>query len=219
MHERDVASDELVRGWEVSKGHFVVVEDAELEAIEQRDTSRSIEIGRFVGLGEVDPVYFDRTYYLIPAGTEAARRPYVLLLAAMKDGDVAAHRALRPGRQGEAVPDPPARATRSRWRRCSFKRTCTITPRSTRPSAPPRCARPELELAKQIVASLAAPFDPAELHSEYRASLRSLLEAKVAGEEISMPGARRACADRRPDGGAASLGRGREEARSEACRC
>ena len=90
VHERDVESDELVRGWEVSKGQFVVVEDAELEAIEQRDTSRSIEIGRFVGLGEVEPVYFDRTYYLVPAGSEAARRPYVLLLAAMKEGIVAA---------------------------------------------------------------------------------------------------------------------------------
>ena len=96
VHERDVESDELVRGWEVTKGHFVVVEDAELEAIEQRDTSRSIEIGRFVGLGEVDPVYFDRTYYLVPAGTEAARRPYVLLLAANRRLEERNHEAEDP---------------------------------------------------------------------------------------------------------------------------
>ena len=55
VHERDVESDELVRGWEVAKGQFVFVEDADLEAIEQHDTSRSIEIGRFVRLEEVDP--------------------------------------------------------------------------------------------------------------------------------------------------------------------
>src|SRR4029079_1340115 len=58
VHERDVESDELVRGWEVAKGQFVIVEDADLEAIEQRDTSRSIEINRFVQLEEVDPIYF-----------------------------------------------------------------------------------------------------------------------------------------------------------------
>ena len=90
FHERDVESDELVKGWEVAKGQFVMVEDADLEAIEQHDTSRSIEISRFVRLEEVDPVFFDRTYFLVPAAAEAARRPYVLLLEAMKEGEVAA---------------------------------------------------------------------------------------------------------------------------------
>ena len=90
VHERDVESDELVKGWEVAKGQFVMVEEADLEAIEQHDTSRSIEISRFVRIEEVDPVFFDRTYFLVPAVAEAARRPYVLLLEAMKEGEVAA---------------------------------------------------------------------------------------------------------------------------------
>src|SRR5580765_5254956 len=90
VHERDVESDELVKGWEVAKGQFLMVEDADLEAIENRDTSRSIEISRFVRLEEVDPIYYDRTYFLVPAGAEAQRRPYVLLLEAMKDAGVAA---------------------------------------------------------------------------------------------------------------------------------
>ena len=86
VHEREVESaTSWYAGWEVSKGQFVVVEDADLEAIEQHDTSRSIEIRRFVRLEEVDPVYFDRTYFLVPAAAEAARRPYVLLLEAMKE--------------------------------------------------------------------------------------------------------------------------------------
>src|ERR671910_1662823 len=71
VHEREVAADELVKGWEVSKGEFVVVEDADLEAITQHDNSRSIEITRFVQAGEVDPVFFDRTYFLVPAGAAA----------------------------------------------------------------------------------------------------------------------------------------------------
>src|SRR5918994_7399878 len=58
VHEREVESDEIVKGWEVAKGEFVFVEDSDLEAITQRDTSRSIEITRFVGLEEVDPIFF-----------------------------------------------------------------------------------------------------------------------------------------------------------------
>src|SRR5256714_4975803 len=78
VHDVEVGPDELVRGWEAAKGQFVPVEDAELEAIERRDTSRTIAIGSFVKLDEVDPVYYDRTYFLVPAGTEAQPRPYVL---------------------------------------------------------------------------------------------------------------------------------------------
>ena len=67
VHEREVERDELVKGWEVAKGEFVVVEDADLEAIMQIDESRAIEITRFVDTEQVDPVFFDRTYYLAPA--------------------------------------------------------------------------------------------------------------------------------------------------------
>src|ERR671931_2508569 len=76
-HERDVGQDEIVRGWEVAKGEFVIVEDADLEAIERQSDSRTIDIARFVPLDEIDAVYFDRTYFLVPAGTAAAPRPYV----------------------------------------------------------------------------------------------------------------------------------------------
>src|ERR687885_505734 len=89
LHERDVEADELVKGWEVAKGEFVMVEEADLEAIALQ-RSQSIEILRFVALDEVDPVYFDRTYYLAPASTPAQRRPYVLLLRAMEETGMAA---------------------------------------------------------------------------------------------------------------------------------
>ena len=82
-HDREVSQDELVRGFEVAKGQYLIVEDADLEAIERSDDSRSIEITRFVPEDSVDPVFLDRTYFLVPATTVAQRRPYVLLLAAM----------------------------------------------------------------------------------------------------------------------------------------
>jgi DNA end-binding protein Ku len=186
VHERDVESDELVRGWEVSKGQFVTVEDADLEAIEQRDTSRSIDINRFVRLEEVDPIYFDRTYFLVPAGAEAQRRPYVLLLEAMKQADVAAlGRFVLAGKEKLALIRPmgDALALETLFVHEDVKDHAEIDEAVSAAEV----KGPELDLAKQIIASLAGEFDPTELRSEYRESLRELLEAKLAGQEIETP--------------------------------
>jgi DNA end-binding protein Ku len=186
VHERDVESDELVRGWEVAKGQYVMVEDADLEAIEQHDTSRSIEIGSFVQLAEVDPVYFDRTYYLVPAGAEAARRPYVLLHEAMQKADVAAlGRFVLAGKEKLCLIRPmgDALALETLFVHDDVKDHDEIDDAVSGAEV----KGPELELAKQIIASLAAPFDPEALKSEYRERMRELLEAKLEGHEISMP--------------------------------
>ena len=186
VHERDVESDELVRGWEVAKGQFVVVEDADLEAIEQHDTSRSIEISRFVRLEEVDPVYYDRTYFLVPSGAEAQRRPYVLLHEAMKEAGVAAlGRFVLAGKEKLCLIRPmgDALALETLFVHEDVKDHVEIDDAV----AGAEVKAPELDLAKQIIASLAAPFDPEELRSEYRESLRELLEAKLAGAEIVAP--------------------------------
>ena len=186
VHERDVESDELVKGWEVSKGQFVMVEDADLEAIENHDQSRSIDIGQFVRLEEVDPVYFDRTYFLVPAGAEAQRRPYVLLLEAMKDAGVAAlGRFVLAGKEKLCLIRPmgEALALETLFVHEDVKDHAEIDEAVAGASV----KKPELDLAKQIIASLEAPFDPDELRSEYRESLRELLEAKLAGVELEAP--------------------------------
>jgi DNA end-binding protein Ku len=186
VHERDVESDELVKGWEVAKGQFLMVEDADLEAIENRDTSRSIDISRFVRLEEVDPIYFDRTYFLVPAGAEAQRRPYVLLLEAMKDAGVAAlGRFMLAGKEKLCLIRPmgEALALETLFVHEDVKSHAEIDEAVATSEVRP----PELDLAKQIISSLAAPFDANELRSEYRESLRELLEAKLAGHELEVP--------------------------------
>jgi DNA end-binding protein Ku len=186
VHERDVESDELVKGWEVAKGQFLMVEDADLEAIENRDTSRSIDISRFVRLEEVDPIYFDRTYFLVPAGAEAQRRPYVLLLEAMKDAGVAAlGRFVLAGKEKLCLIRPmgDALALETLFVHDDVKDHAEID----EAVAGSAVKKPELDLAKQIIASLAAPFEASELGSEYRESLRELLEAKLEGHEIEVP--------------------------------
>jgi len=186
VHERDVESDELVKGWEVAKGQFLMVEDADLEAIENHDTSRSIDINRFVRLEEVDPIYFDRTYFLVPAGAEAQRRPYVLLLEAMKEAEVAAlGRFVLAGKEKLCLirPKGDALALETLFVHEDVKDHDEIDEAVSTSEVRP----PELELAKQIIASLAGSFDATELRSEYRESLRELLEAKLEGHEIEVP--------------------------------
>jgi DNA end-binding protein Ku len=186
VHEREVTNDELVKGWEVSKGQFVIVEDSDLEAIEQRDTSRAIEISRFVPLAEVDPLFFDRTYFLAPSSAEAQRRPYVLLLNAMKETGMAAiGRMVIRGNENFVLIRPKGEA---------LVLETLFLAEDVRSQAEIDEAveaidvqEPELELARQLIDSLVGEWQPEDLQSEYRQDLRKLLEAKLAGEEIAVP--------------------------------
>ena len=186
LHDREVSNDELVKGWEVSKGQFVIVEDADLEAIEQRDTSRAIEISRFVPLAEVDPLFFDRTYFLAPASAEAQRRPYVLLLNAMKETGMAAiGRMVIRGNENFVL---------IRAKGDALVLETLFLAEDVRSQAEIDEAveavdvkEPELELARQLIDSLVGEWEPDSLQSEYRQNLRQLLEAKLAGEEIAVP--------------------------------
>jgi DNA end-binding protein Ku len=186
LHDREVPSEELVKGWEVSKGQFVIVEDADLEAIAQRDTSRAIEISRFVPLADVDPLYFDRTYFLAPSSAEAQRRPYVLLLDAMKETGMAAiGRMVIRGNENMVLIRPSGEA---------LVLETLFLAEDVRSQAEIDEAveaidvkEPELDLARQLIDSLVGEWEPSDLQSEYRQNLRELLEAKLAGEEIETP--------------------------------
>ena len=183
VHDVEVGPDEIVRGWEITKGQFIPIEDEELEALEHRDTSRAIEIARFVESDEVDPVYFDRTYYLVPAGTEAQRRPYALLLAAMRDeGVVGIGSFVLAGKEKLCLIRPKGDALALE----TLYVAEDVKPQEEIDEAVGQTAvkKEELALAQQLIGGLRAEFDPAELRSEYRAELRSLLEAKAEGREL-----------------------------------
>ena len=189
VHDRELGPDEIVRGWEVSKGQFVPVEDEELEALEQRNTSRAIEITRFVKADDVDPVYFDRTYYLVPAGTEVQRRPYALLLQAMREqGVVGIGSFALAGKEKLALlrPKGDALALETLYVAEDVKGQAEIDEAVA--STPVK--KEELKLAEQLISGLLGPFEPEkELTSDYRASLRELLEAKLEGRELVEPAA------------------------------
>jgi len=184
VHERDLGPDEIVKGWEVAKGQFVIVEDEEIEALQNRDDSRSIEISRFVDAGQVDPIFFDRTYFLVPAQAPAARRPYVLLLNAMRESGMAAlGRFVQQGREKLCLirPKGDALALETLFLAADVYSQAEIEEAVDETSV----KGPELALAQQVIESLSGEFEPSELQSDYRRDLRALLEAKLAGEEIA----------------------------------
>jgi DNA end-binding protein Ku len=185
-HEREVGPDEIVKGWEVAKGEFVVVEDADLEAIQQHDDSRSIDITRFVPLDEVDPVYLDRTYFLAPSSTPAQRRPYVLLLEAMKQANMGAiGRFVLRGAEYFAFirPKGDALVLETLFLAEDVRSQAEIDEAVVGTEV----KEAELELARQGMDSLVGDFEPEELHSQYRSDLRQMLEAKLDGQEITKP--------------------------------
>jgi DNA end-binding protein Ku len=186
VHDREVFPDELVKGWEVAKGQFVIVEDSDLEAIERADESRAIEISRFVPLEDVDPVYFDRTYFLAPAAAAAARRPYVLLLAAMREtGMAGVGRMVIRAKEYQCLirPRGGALALETLFLAEDVHSQAEIDEATEDVDVRDN----ELDLARQVIASLAEEFDPAVLESRYRRDLRALLDAKLKGEPISVP--------------------------------
>jgi len=186
FHEREVSADEIVKGWEVAKGQFVIVEDADLEALERQTDGRTIEITQFVKVEEVDPIFFDRTYFLAPGSAPAARRPYALLLQAMNEMEVAAlGRMVIRGTEYICLirPKGDALALETLFLAEDVYSQAEIGEAVSEVEV----KGPELDLARQVIESLVAAFEPTELTSEYRRDLRAMLEAKVAGEEIKAP--------------------------------
>ena len=208
VHDREVPNDEIVKGWEVAKGQFVIVEDADLEAIMRHDESRSIDITRFVPADDVDPVWFDRTYFLVPA---SALRPAA---------------AARPAARGDARDGGTAALGRFIIR--GTENLCLIRPKDAlvletmfvgeivyrqaeidEAVGDTEVKEPELALARQVIDSLVGEFEPSELVSEYRRDARDARGQAGRRGDLG-PRARARSARRRPHGGAAQE-RGRDQ--------
>src|SRR4051794_12224242 len=185
-HDRELAPDEIVKGWEAAKGQFVIVEEAELETLEARDDSRSIEISQFVPLEDVDPIWRDRTYFLVPGATPAQRRPYRLLLEAMREtGTGALGRFVRSGRESLCLVR--ARGEALLLETLYLAEDVYSDAEIVEAVATVEVKEPELTLAHQIIDGLSGSFEPAALTSAYRGQLRALLEAKLEGAELPPP--------------------------------
>ncbi|HEX3224703.1 MAG TPA: Ku protein [Gaiellaceae bacterium] len=185
LHEREVEPEELVKGWEVAKGEYVLVEEADLESVALQ-RSQSIEILRFVELADVDPVFFDRTYYLAPAASDAQRRPYVLLLRAMQESGMAAvGKFVLWGKENLCLIR--AQGDTLLLELLFFAEDVREKNEIEEAVGTVEVKKAELQLAQQVIDSLVGEWKIEDFENEYRRDLRTMLEAKLAGEEIARP--------------------------------
>ncbi|HEY3368213.1 MAG TPA: Ku protein [Symbiobacteriaceae bacterium] len=178
--DREVAGDEIVRGYELDRGRYVILTDEDFESI-PLVSARTLEIVDFVRLDQIDPVYFDRTYYLEPG--EGGAKAYALLRRAMAEtGRIAIARVVIRAKESLAairVFENGVLALETMHFPEEIRSTAGLTG-----IAQPELQPQELEMAKGLVASLAGDFRPERFQNQYRDALLSIIEAKAAGAEI-----------------------------------
>jgi DNA end-binding protein Ku len=180
----EVAFDDIVKGYEITPDRYVLIEPEELEALDPKAT-RTIDIEEFVDLAEIDPIYYDHSYYLAP--TAGGAKPYRLLLDAMREaGKVGIGRVVIRSKQQLCALRPTGEAL-----------TLTTMLFGDEVLAPDRideleslgeaeASARELKMAQQLIDSLSAEFEPTKFKDEYRERVLDLIERKAAGEEIAV---------------------------------
>jgi DNA end-binding protein Ku len=185
----EVPYEEIVKGYDLGGDQYVIVTPEELEALEP-GRSRNIEITDFVDLDAVDPVYYQKSYYLAPKG-EQAKRAYALLRRAMEESNKAAVATLvMRGKQYLVTirPEPRALVLQTMFFADEVRDPAKeIAGLPVEEEFSPR----ELQAAKLLVESMAGAWEPERYHDTYRQRVEDLVERKRAGEQIVLE-ARRA---------------------------
>ncbi|HEX3689315.1 MAG TPA: Ku protein [Solirubrobacteraceae bacterium] len=185
--EVEVAYEEITRGYELEDGGQITVSDLELQAIEPRRT-RTIDIEQFVALADVDPMYFDHPYWLVPASDDdGAVRAYRLLTEVMAQTDRAA--------LGRVVMRAKEYLALVRERDGALTLTTMLFADETRPTEDVdaatqkshKPARKELDAAVAVIEALTEDWDPDKHKDRYRDRLRKVVQRKQKGETITMP--------------------------------
>jgi len=180
--DEEVAWEEIKKGYEYEKGKFVLIDKEELEQL-KTDSSREIQILDFVHLSEIDPIYFQKTYYLGPGDT--GHGAYNLLMRALQNS----------GKIGIAKVTMRSKTTLAAIRiidGCIAMETIfypdEIRPVQQVPNLPEQTAvsDKELAMAEMLIEQLTTPFDPSKYHDDYRSQLMQLIETKMKGEEFKV---------------------------------
>jgi DNA end-binding protein Ku len=179
VHDREVSADEIVRAFEYVKDQYVEIEDEDLEKL-PIPSKHTIELSAFVKQAEIDPVYFERTYYLEPE--QVGLKPYALLMRALKTKQVSAMAkialrnkeslcVLRPSEHGVLMLE-------------TLFYPDEIRTQDLAESPEVLVSQPELNMALSLVEMLEEPFDPRRYSDDYRHALLEVIEAKRSGQEL-----------------------------------
>src|SRR5438270_5277205 len=176
--DKPIARTETVKGYEYEKDHYVVIDDEDIKKVAPK-TARVMEILEFVKADQVDPIYLEASYYVAP--DEGGEKAYALLFTALKDSGyyavakVAMHNrehiiVMRPGLKGIVSH---TMYYQDEIRQVEEFRTDTSLVKDK-----------ELAMAKMLISSLEAEFEPQKYHDTYRDNLQKLIEAKIEGRKV-----------------------------------
>jgi DNA end-binding protein Ku len=179
---KEVDDDDIEMGFEIAKGRYVTFDKDELKALKPAST-KAIEVTDFVALDDIDPIYYERTYWLVPDGDQA-KSSYQLLLAAMEErqrvgiGTV----VMRNKQYLTAI-----RPLTSVLAMSTMRFADEIVPRQEIDDMPPRRSKPDartLKMATQLLDAMAADWKPERYHDTYAEELTSRIEARDRGEDV-----------------------------------
>lgn len=177
--ERVVERSEIVKGYEYRKGEYVIIEPDELKKIEPK-TAKAMEILEFVKAEEVDPIYFESSYFLVPE--EAGRRPYALLSRALEETDyVAIARLTMHNREYTVF----LRTYKGGMmlHTMYYKEEVKDLDGFGRPDVELKDA--EVKVAHQLIEALADKFEPEKYHDSFEENVKALIKARLEGAEVA----------------------------------
>lgn len=182
---REVPTERIVRGYELDEDHYVTVTDEEYEAVEPERTHK-IELEEFVDLADIDPVHYQRSYWLVPDGSAGAAKAYALLRDAMEVQERVAI--------GRFVPRAKPHLVTIRPTQHSLVLHTMLFPDEVVAAKDvdglpvrAKAARREVEAAGALIDSMAGPWKPDRYRDTYREALLDVIKRKAKGEEIVVP--------------------------------
>ena len=179
--QRQVERSEIIKGYEYEKDQYVLFTEEELDKIEP-ESARTMEILEFVKLDEIDPLYFDASYFVTPE--DEGRKAYQLLLDAMEETGYAAIAKITMHQREHIVvvrPRDNGMTLHTMFYTNEIRAVAEYGQRT--PAAEPKEA--EKKLATQLIESLAAPFEPEKYKDQYQESMKAMIDAKQKGQVIT----------------------------------
>ena len=181
----EIQYEDIVKGYELTKERYVVITPEELEALDPEKT-RTIDIEDFVDLEDIDPIYYDHPYYLVP--DKGAAKAYGLLLQAMQESEkvAIARVVIRSKEQLVAIRPAPGGVLTMETMIFSDEVVPTDDIDELPGAKELKVSEREVKMAQQLIDSLSSEFKPEKYHDEYREKVLELIERKAAGEEIAV---------------------------------
>ncbi|MFD1017623.1 non-homologous end joining protein Ku [Thalassobacillus hwangdonensis] len=180
--EKEVGQDDIVRAFEYAKNKFVKLSDEELKELKEENSDKSVEIVDFVKLEEIDPIYFEKSYYLSP--NEGGSKAYVLLRQALEDtGKIGIAKIMIRSKEQLAV----IRVYQNTLLMETIHYPDEVRSVGDVQNVPEEgeTVKKELDTAKMLIDQLTTEFDPTKYTDEYRNALLELIEARKNADEVT----------------------------------